>query len=185
MSTWLRQRALPRPAPRHQAEHPDARRQYRPGRAWPLDDRRSPVWSGGELEECGAVSKSSRPQGGCRSLGQRGNYVVQCHTLEYVDISWLEVDAEYIRTRSSRYPGAVDIEVEWTREALRDINLKRAEPDPKSIRGSTIRFVGFSSSAGRLLVVIGAVDDGTLYGYNAWPATGADRHWYEQEEDDD
>ena len=30
-------------------------------------------------------------------------------------------------------PGAVDIDVEWAREALRDVNLKQADPDLKSI----------------------------------------------------
>ena len=47
-----------------------------------------------------------------------------------------------------------------TREALRDVNLKQADPNPKSIRGDTIRLVGYSPSAGRLLVIIGAVEDG-------------------------
>jgi len=105
--------------------------------------------------------------------------------IEVMEIRWEQVDAHYIATRSQRYPGALDIDVEWTCEALRDVDVKEANPDPKGLRGDTIRYVGYSPSAGRVLVVIAAVEDGVLYGHNAWPATGGDLRWYESEDDDD
>ena len=54
------------------------------------------------------------------------------------------------------------------------------EPDPKSRVGAA-RFIGRSSSAGRVLVVIAYQDlDGDLHGVNAWPANGADLKIYEE-----
>jgi hypothetical protein len=42
-----------------------------------------------------------------------------------------------------------------------------------------IGFVGFSPSAGKVLVVIAYEDlDGDLHGLNAWPATGRDLNTY-------
>jgi hypothetical protein len=35
------------------------------------------------------------------------------------DLWWREEDANYIRHRSDRYPGAIDIEVDWTLELRR------------------------------------------------------------------
>src|SRR4030088_3362824 len=45
---------------------------------------------------------------------------------------WGEADAEYIRTRSDRYPGATDIEPSWTQEAANDPRRIVRDPDPKS-----------------------------------------------------
>ncbi|NNG37027.1 hypothetical protein [Nakamurella aerolata] len=48
------------------------------------------------------------------------------------------------------------------------------------------RFIGFSLTADRVLVVIAYRDVmGTLHLVNAWPATGHDLMLYEQEVDDD
>lgn len=63
--------------------------------------------------------------------------------------------------------------------------VPRLEPDPKSRMGAS-RFIGRSKSAGRLLVVIAVRDfDGDLHGITAWPATGADRRFYEEGLTDD
>jgi hypothetical protein len=35
---------------------------------------------------------------------------------EWGELWWAEEDADYIRSRSARYPGAVDLEPEWTQE---------------------------------------------------------------------
>jgi hypothetical protein len=94
-------------------------------------------------------------------------------------LHWTDEDAEYIRTRSSRYPGALDTEPEWSQEAMDDPNLVAFEPDPKSRVGAA-RFIGESRSARTLVVVIAYRDlGGALHGVNAWPATGADRKVYE------
>jgi hypothetical protein len=94
-------------------------------------------------------------------------------------IKWSAEGANYIRSRSARYPDAVDIEPDWTQEVLTDPDLIAFEPDPKSRMGAS-RFIGESPSAGMVLVVIGYRDvDGDLHGINAWPATGADLAVYE------
>lgn len=78
----------------------------------------------------------------------------------------------------------LDIDPDWTREALSDVDMVALEPDPKSRMGAS-RFIGHSASAGRVLVVIAYRDlDGDLHGVNAWPATGADLQIYQEGLDD-
>lgn len=94
-------------------------------------------------------------------------------------IEWAPADADYIRTRADRYPGALGIEPQWAAEALADEMVAVIDRDPKSRVGAT-RFIGFSSSAGRVLTVIAYRDlAGVLHGVNAWPATGNDLALYE------
>ena len=93
-------------------------------------------------------------------------------------IYWSAEGVDYIGSRSARYPGAFDIEPDWTRETLNDPDLIAFEPDPKSRMGAA-RFIGESPSAGMVLVVVGYRDlDGDLHGINAWPASGADLALY-------
>lgn len=93
-------------------------------------------------------------------------------------IGWSSQAAEYLRTRSRRYDGALDIEPPWTAEVLADPELIAFEPDPKSRIGAS-RFIGESPSAGAVLVVIAYRDlDGDLHGISAWPATGYDLKAY-------
>jgi hypothetical protein len=97
-----------------------------------------------------------------------------------VEIFWANEDAQYIRTRSGRYPGALDIEPDWTREVLADMNVVELSPYPGSRVGAS-GFVGYSSSAERVLVVIAYRDlDGDLHGLNAWPASGRDLAAYQE-----
>lgn len=94
-------------------------------------------------------------------------------------LTWDEDSARYIRTRSQRYPGALDIDPNWTAEVLADPDLVAFEPDPKSRVGGS-RFIGDSPSTGMVLVLIAYRDlDGDLHGVNAWPATGSDLQAYE------
>lgn len=87
---------------------------------------------------------------------------------------WDEDSAAYSRSRGERYPNGMDLEPDWTREVMADVDLVALEPDPKSRIGAA-RFIGYSPSAGRVLVVIAHRDrDGDLHGINAWPATGMD-----------
>ena len=91
---------------------------------------------------------------------------------------WTEEDASYIQTRSTRYQGALDLDPAWTVEVLADERLLVLSPYPAS-RVGALGLVGFSPSAGRVLVVIAYQDlDGDLHGMNAWPATGRDLSTY-------
>ena len=99
-------------------------------------------------------------------------------------IEWTEEDANYIATRSRRYPGAPDIDVEWTREVLAYSRLVAVVPYPRSRMGAAA-FVGWSPSARRVLLVLAYQDlDGNLHGLNAWPASGRDLATYNERNDD-
>ena len=101
-----------------------------------------------------------------------------------VSLLWADEDAAYIRSRSSRYPDAFDIEPEWTEEVLADERLVELSPYPTS-RVGAVGLIGYSPSAGRVLVVIVYRDlDGDLHGMNAWPASGRDLTTYLKEGND-
>lgn len=102
-----------------------------------------------------------------------------------VQIEWAPDDAAYVRTRSQRYPGALDIEVSWAQEVVADPELLQVTPYPRSRPGASA-FIGFSPSAGRVLVVIAYQDlDGDWHGMNAWPASGRDLTAYLEEAADE
>ncbi len=99
-------------------------------------------------------------------------------------IYWDEVSSTYIRSRADRCPGGINIQPEWTEEVLSDPDLVAFEPDAKSRIGAS-RFIGESTSAGRVLVVTAYRDlDGDLHGLNAWPASGHDLPDYTEGSDD-
>lgn len=101
-----------------------------------------------------------------------------------VVIEWDAEDVTYIRTRSARYPGAMDIEPDWTREVLTDARLVEITPYPAS-RMRASAFIGWSLSAQRVLLVVAYRDlDGDLHGMNAWPASGRDLVTYNEGIDD-
>jgi hypothetical protein len=87
---------------------------------------------------------------------------------------------EYIRTRSQRRPGDVDIDPEWADEAFADENAQVDSPDPASKSGETDRIVGYSPSARMVIAVIYLREP--LIGVNAWTAneTLTRRYWEEQ-----
>lgn len=96
------------------------------------------------------------------------------------ELQWDEESADYIRNRGNRYPGADGVEPDWTQEVMSDVDLLAFEPDPTSRMGAA-RFIGWSPTAGRVLVIIAYRDlDGDLHGINAWPATGSDLRIYEE-----
>ena len=96
---------------------------------------------------------------------------------------WDGEDAEHIRTRSARYPGAVDLEPAWTLEAAADPDFLVREPDPKSRAGYT-RLIGHSPSARAVLTVIIDPYDGS--GVTAWITRGVDlRHYLDSKESRD
>jgi hypothetical protein len=92
------------------------------------------------------------------------------------DLWWREEDADYIRHRSDRYPGAIDIEVDWTLEAAADPRRIVHDPDPKS-RSGAVRIIGYSSGAGFVVTVIAT--GGVHAGVTAWKSSGADLRDYE------
>ena len=95
-------------------------------------------------------------------------------------MSWDSESADYVRSRSHRYPSGLDLEPDWATEVLEDPDLVAFEPDPKSRVGAS-RFIGWSPSVTRVLVLIAYRDlDGDLHGINAWPASGADLAIYEE-----
>lgn len=95
------------------------------------------------------------------------------------DLWWREEDADYIRQRADRYPGATSIEPEWTREAATDPRRIVCDPDPKSRIGA-IRVIGFSPSAGFVITVI--VTQTSHAGVTAWKSSGADLRPYERQD---
>lgn len=98
------------------------------------------------------------------------------------DLWWRESEAEYIQHRSERYPGATNIEPEWTLEAAHDPYRIVRDPDPKS-RSGAIRLVGFSPTAGFVVTVI--ITRTTHAGATAWKSSGADLRDYERRAADD
>lgn len=96
---------------------------------------------------------------------------------------WDSEDAEHIRTRSARYPGAVDLEPAWTLEAAADPHSLVRQPDPKS-RTAYTRLIGHSPSARAVLTVIIDPHDGS--GVTAWITRGTDlRHYLDSKESRD
>jgi hypothetical protein len=100
-------------------------------------------------------------------------------------IEWSESDAQYISTRSQRYPSAFDLSVEWVQEAADDQRAIVVDPYPRSRVGAAA-IIGYSPSAQRVLVVIAYRDlVGGWHGVTAWPATGGDLAVYEEGLGDD
>ncbi len=64
-----------------------------------------------------------------------------------VELCWAEEDADYIRSRSARYRGAVDLEPAWTQEVITDQHLVELSQYPASRVGAS------GSSATRQLSV--------------------------------
>lgn len=93
-----------------------------------------------------------------------------------INVWWPAEQADYIRRRSTRYPGAHGIEPEWTLEAVADPHKIVRNPDPKS-RVGAVRVIGFSPSAGFVItIIVDPVDDA---GITAWKTSGADLRDYE------
>jgi uncharacterized DUF497 family protein len=101
-----------------------------------------------------------------------------------VKVRCTQARVEHIGTRSDRYPDAIDIDVEWTDEAVADPKAVVSDPDQKSHTGA-IRIVGYSPAAGFVLTVVVARIDGELWGVTARKTTGAERRSYQEANEDD
>lgn len=100
------------------------------------------------------------------------------------EVDWLH-RGDYIRTRSSRKgSGEFDVEPEWATEAALDQDRLIAL-DPASKSGQTVRVVGWSSGARRVLTVLLLPKDhpptGAWWGANAWAANSRDSRLYRWE----
>lgn len=98
-----------------------------------------------------------------------------CVTFE---LWWETADADHIRYRSRRYPGATDIDPVETEEAACDPHRIVRQPDPKSQRGY-IRLIGYSPTAGAVLTVIVRPSDHA--GVSAWRTNGVDLRVYQRQ----
>ena len=97
-----------------------------------------------------------------------------------VELWWDAEDAEHIRSRSTRYPHATDIEPEWTlagggRPRRRD---PRSRPQEQGGLHPAHRY---SSGAGFVLTVI--IDPQDSSGVTAWKTRGADLRNYLERQD--
>jgi hypothetical protein len=95
------------------------------------------------------------------------------------DLWWRDQDADYIRRRGERYPGASGIEPERTLEAASDPRRIVRDPDPRS-RREAVRIIGYSPGAGFVITVIATPSDHA--GVTAWKTSGADLRAYESQE---
>lgn len=96
------------------------------------------------------------------------------------ELWWDKEDAAHIRCRSTRYPGAADLEPEWTLQAAADPARVVRDPDPRS-KAAYIRLIGYSSDAGFVLTVI--IDPHDFSGVTAWKTRGADLRTYLERRD--
>jgi hypothetical protein len=49
---------------------------------------------------------------------------------------------EHLRTRSTRYPGAIDIDPAWPVDVVNNPERLPDEPDPRSVHTNSVRIVG-------------------------------------------
>lgn len=70
--------------------------------------------------------------------------------------------------------------VEMATEAVNDPDVVGFIPDPKSRSSKSSRFIGFSLTADRVLVVIVVSHEDRYYGANCWPANPTDQSTYRE-----
>lgn len=70
-------------------------------------------------------------------------------------------------------------------EALADPDAEVFDPDYASKSARSVRTIGWSATANRLLVVITLAEDGVVYGLNGWPANAVDTRHYKGEGPDE
>jgi len=88
-----------------------------------------------------------------------------------VEVVWSDAAVQHL-ARSQRCPGALDIDVGWTVEAVNDSDAVQVDPYWTS-RVKALALIGYSAGAGSVLVVLAYRDvDGDLHGMTAWPASG-------------
>jgi hypothetical protein len=122
-----------------------------------------------------------------RSAGTDAYDDIPYEELPIETVDW-QHRADHIRQRSVRkgQPNEFDVEPEWATEAALD--PKGSVGDGGSESGETVKVVGYSSGAGRVLTVLLLPKDhpptGDWWGVNAWAANTADERGYRQREQD-
>jgi hypothetical protein len=76
------------------------------------------------------------------------------------------------------------IEPTFANEALEDPDRVVITPDPASKSGRTVRTIGWSHTANRVITVITLIDGGRLYGVNGWVANSSDQRLYREDRDE-
>lgn len=87
-----------------------------------------------------------------------------------VGVDWSH-RGEYIATRHGITAAQAD-------EALTDPTALVFDPDYASQSGRSVRTIGWSPTAGRLLTIITVAQDGVVYGINGWASNDIDTHHY-------
>jgi uncharacterized DUF497 family protein len=93
-----------------------------------------------------------------------------------VEVDWSH-RADYMHQRHG-------VPVEQVTEALADSRAIVADPDPTSRSGTSARVIGYSESAGAVLVVILVHRDdrpGCWWGANGWRANSTDQRTYTEQ----
>lgn len=75
------------------------------------------------------------------------------------------------------------VTVEQANEALADPRALVFNPDYASLSGRSMRTIGWSDSAARLLTVITVIEDDVTYGVNGWPSNDTDTRHYREGKD--
>lgn len=70
------------------------------------------------------------------------------------------------------------VTVEQANEALADLRAIVFDPDYASLSGRSVRTIGWSPGAGRLLTVITVTEGDLVYGVNGWPSNDIDARHY-------
>lgn len=91
-----------------------------------------------------------------------------------VEVDWSH-RGNYIVTRHG-------VRTEHADEALADPDALVFDPDYASRSGRSVRTIGWSPGADRLLTVITLANGDVAYGVNAWPANDSDTRRYQTEE---
>lgn len=88
-------------------------------------------------------------------------------------VNWSE-RGEYI-AKHAMTPAIAD-------EALADSSAHVLDPDPASRSGVSVRTIGWSATYRGLVTVITVLDEGTVWGINAWPSNERDIRRYNEQE---
>ena len=98
-------------------------------------------------------------------------------------VKWDEEGQARLRSRSTRYQGADNLEVSWTDEAAADPQAIIQDPDRHSRRERIVRITGYSSGAGCVITLVAEHRADGLWGLTAWKASGRALREYEEERD--
>lgn len=93
-------------------------------------------------------------------------------TVTNMGVDWSK-RGDYMRRRHGVTPKQAD-------EALADLNALVFDPDYASTSGRSVRTIGWSGSADRVLTVITLAADGTTYGVNGWRSNDIDSRHYRE-----